>query len=135
MFTRILFLVVLVAVLPSCSLFESACSKSMPVLTSANALAADAQTSLSRARPALEALPEPERSKALGALNTAESALHVAEQSIALATSACSSPDIGSLFQAFVQTWTAVRPFLALLGGEGTAQVPDPIVYVQARGQ
>jgi hypothetical protein len=53
----------------------------------------------------------------------------LAVQSTALASEACK--DNRNYLDMIVRGWTLIRPFLALIGGEGTAPIADPIVWTE----
>lgn len=119
-----------------CSAFSSACAKALPVLTAAEAYMADAQVSLDQAEQVVEAMPEGKvRDAAFVALADARAALRVAASQAALASTACSQPDLPTLFKAFAIAWDALKPFLALLGGTGASSVADPEAYRIGLGQ
>ena len=114
---------------PGCALLQSSCAKAMPVLAQAQALLSDAQIVVDQATLAVQALPDAHRVKAEAALDDARTSLRAASATLAAASTACSQPSIVEVFAAFARAWTEVRKFLSLFGGEGSAYVPDPVVY------
>lgn len=98
-----------------------------------NARLADAQRAISEVEKsgvrdrlsgdALEAFDE--------GMQLAHDGYDLAVQSNALASEACS--DSRNYIDMIVRGWTLVRPFLALLGGTGTPQIADPIVWSEAQ--
>lgn len=121
---------------PGCSVFQSACSKALPTLVAAQSYSYEAQGALDAARKAIESssLSDAAKANAFSAIDKAQAGLQAASKTLAAASTTCSQPDIGQVFEAFVLAWDSVREFLALVGDGGVAPVADPSVYVELRG-
>jgi len=65
------------------------------------------------------------------ALERLKEGYSLAVQSTALASKACS--DSSEYVDMIVDAWTILRPFVALIGGEGTPAIADPIVWKEAQ--
>jgi len=118
---------------PAC--IDSACSKAIPVLTSAQAYVTEALAACDQAEFVVNYLTDTRSQIAASdALNHARSALREASSRIATGSTSCSSPDIGVMFQAFAVAWNALRPFLSAVGGDGSRVVEDPDAYLIGMG-
>lgn len=108
------------------------CSETAPARGAATLLVADAQTSLAQASIVVSRIPnQGMREKALIALDAALAALRASEKALHGVESACTSPDIASIFADFVAAWKILAPFLSLLGGPAGSQVATPLVVLQ----
>lgn len=67
------------------------------------------------------------------AMTRAWQAYELALQSNALADVSCRDPR--SYIDIIVQAWDVIHPLLALVGGNGTPTIADPIVWAEARGR
>lgn len=115
--------------LSGCAAFESACESALPVVSEAQSLSVDAQVALDSAEQAIAQLPPAARVEAARYLESARAALRASAATLALASTACSKPDLREVFEGFVDAWAMVRAFVGTLGGAGTPAVPDPIVF------
>jgi hypothetical protein len=111
------------------------CVQTAPARATASILIDDAQTSLQQALVVVTQINNPEmREKALVALNAAVAALRASEKALHGAETACTSPDIDSIFKDFVAAWKILAPFLSLLGGPSAgSQVATPLVVQGVR--
>lgn len=125
----------LVLGLAGCSWLDSACTRTMPSRQVATTLVDDAQTSLAEAGTVIARIADSElRAKALHALAVAQASLRAAQASLRAVDSACSTPDIPTIFAEFAAAWKALAPFLALLGGPSAgASVQTPAVVGMCR--
>lgn len=119
---------ILAGSLPACSLFRGACQAAMPAVTVAQSYAADAAMSLEQAVAlvALSGLPQETKAQILSGIERARTSLKQAETLVRAAASACTQPDLVSIFRDFVQAWSVIAPLLAQaenrLGGSAGAQ-------------
>jgi hypothetical protein len=122
-------IIAIVALFPACSVFESACTKALPVLTTAGVLIDDAQTRVDQAEAIVVKLRDPDaRDKALTVIAELRAGLVAAEASLHAASTACTAPDINTAFAAFIAAWPKILPFVTLLGGPADSQVGTPLV-------
>jgi len=128
-------IVAIVAVFPGCSMFESACTKALPVLTTAAVYLDDAGDKVSQAEALIVRLPDsPTREKGLQVIALLRTTLDAARAEVEAATTSCRALDIQTAFQAFIATWPKLAPFIGLLGGpDGGMQVATPLVISRAR--
>lgn len=122
--------------LPSCSVFESACTKALPALASLNVYFDNMQTAITRAQLAVNTIANPDvRKKAQDALDAVVASLQLAQTVQHEATLACETRDVATIFAGVIKTWKALEPFIALFGGPGGgSRVPTPLVVAQYGG-
>lgn len=136
----VLALVAFALALPStgCSIFESGCTKALPALASLNVYFDNMQTAITRAQLAVNTIANPDvRKKAQDALDAVMASLQLAQTLQQQAVSACTTPDVATIFAGVIKTWKALEPFIALLagpGGSGGSRVPTPLVVAQYGG-
>lgn len=110
-------------------MFESSCTKVVPILAQGNSIVNDAQDALLQAEAMAEVVRDVAiRTKALDAIEEARKQLRIAEGVLHAATQACTAPDLPAIFKAFAQAWELVRPILGTMGGAGGA-IKDPMAY------
>lgn len=142
-------LLVLISVLPSCSLFRGACEKAMPILVQSESYATDAWGTLGQLDRYIDAmgLPADKIAPLRDAITKAKDALRKAQKSISQTAGACTALDQGSTFEAFVQAWDAIKVVLVATGVLGHVAVaasppadinlpfPEPQVYLIAKSR
>lgn len=138
--------IALFTILPGCWL-SSACEKALPILTSGSNYAGDAEQAIVQLERAIANLPPEKLVELRAAIDKARDALRSAQKSLAEASTACSTMDIGTAFQAFVDAWDAIRtivsvtallqPHGAVAGPLGAAAKPsmpaDPAIYLNIK--
>lgn len=141
----------LLTITPGCALFQTACSKAMPVLVAGQAYAQDAQQAIIALERVVENshLPPADIAKVRAAMDKADLALRVAEQTMASAAQICKAQDFGTIFGAFVSAWDLVRQIIVTVGlfkphagGALAAAAPgmtagvlaDPAIYLKMKG-
>lgn len=119
-----------------CSVLSDPCGSVLPVVTTTQAQLADVQRAISEVEQSgiRDVVPEAHRTKFDDALADVRHGYSIAVQSLALAADACSEPDLRGALKLIVDGWEVVRSFVALVGGEGTPWIADPLVYTGARG-
>lgn len=122
--------VVVLSIVQSCGVFNSACSETMPTVTTGQVLVEDARRSVEMARQVITVQGQgfDNFDKAIKALKTADDALGAVSKSLAVAVTACETLDLRSTFGAFIEAWKSLAPFLALVGTAGTGSTIDPVV-------
>lgn len=122
------------AIMPSCSLFESACTKALPTLTTASVLLDDAQNKVDQAAAIVARIPDPaQRERALVIVAELRAGLDAASAALDAASTPCTAPDVATVFGAFITAWPKIAPFISLLGGPSGSQVQPPLVMRHAR--
>lgn len=122
-------IIAVVTMLPACSVFDSACTKTLPVLATAGVLLDDAQLRVDQAEAIVVKLRDPDaRDKALTVIAELRAGLVAAGAALHAASTACTAPDVGTAFAAFVTAWPKILPFVSLFGGGGESQVGTPLV-------
>lgn len=120
-----------------CSLFSDPCGAVMPTVITTQAKLADVQRAIADVESSgiRNSLPEAQRARFDDAMGKLRHGYAIAVQSLALASDACSQPDLRGALRLIVEGWEVVRSFLALVGGPGvqTHEIADPIVYSEAR--
>jgi hypothetical protein len=102
----------------------------MPTVVATQARLADVQRAVLEA----ESIDACKQSTACTeALQRVKTGYTIAVQSLALASDACSQPDMRGALDMIVKGWTIVRSFLALVGGTGSPMVTDPLVWRDAQ--
>jgi hypothetical protein len=134
---RAFLLVLMLGLVSGCSLFSDPCGAVMPTVVASQAKLADVQRAIAdvEASGVRESLPEAQRARFDDAMGKLRHGYAIAVQSLALASDACSTPDLRGALALIVEGWDVVRSFLALVGGPGTMthQIADPIIYTEAR--
>lgn len=123
-----------IAVLPGCALFEGACAKALPALTTTSVLIDDAQTKVDQAAAIVTRISDSAaREKALDVVAELRAALVSAESLAHAAASSCTAPDVSTVFAEFIAAWPKLLPFISLLGGPAGSQVKTPLVMEHTR--
>lgn len=128
-----------------CSWIRGACATAMPVITAAQTYESDAQLTLRQIEQIAATLPIDDAAKAkiLAALSDCEVALKGIDGALLAASSACSAPDINTLFAEFVTAWTELEPLIVMVFGKTAmpqTQKPrmplslTPLIVQKARG-
>ena len=101
--------------LTGCSWLRGACADAVPVLTAAQTYATDAEIQLDNVEAALPTLGlQPSQlASATQALTVARNTLSTATLAVGDLGSACSAPDLATVFAAFVSAWRDVETALA----------------------
>jgi len=112
------------------------CAKTAASRMTANVLVDDAELSLSQAETVIAKISNQEvRDRAVIALGAARAALRAAVEALKGVNTACESPDMPTIFAAFREAWSALAPFLSLLGGPSAGQaVQAPLVVQMGTG-
>lgn len=132
----ILTMLVAVAALPSCSFFQSACGKAMPILVAAQAYSTDAQQAIDKVQRAVDQMNLPAEKKAVvqAAIDKAQLGLRAANIAVTTAVDACKAPDLATMFKEFVEAWIAMKTLFgtvapeAIGAGPGQLQLEDPAI-------
>lgn len=129
LYSFLVLLVLAVSVSGCAGMFESACTKALPLLNQGDAVVNDAQDALLQAEAMVEHIRNDDaRAKAKLAVAKAREELRRAEGLLHAASQACTAPDLPSVFKAFSDAWSLLRPFLGTMGGTGGV-VADPMAY------
>jgi hypothetical protein len=120
-----------------CSLFSDPCGAVMPTVITTQAQLADVQRAIAdvEASGIMDSLPEAQRQRYDEAMGKLRHGYAIAVQSLALASDACSEPDLRGALRLIVEGWDVVRSFISLVGGPGvqTHEIADPIIYSESR--
>lgn len=126
----------LIACVSGCSLFSDPCGAIMPAVVTTQTKLADVQRAINdvEASGIRERLPEAQRAVYDEGMSALRHGYAIAVQSLALASDACSEPDLRGALRLIVEGWDVVRSFLSLVGGPGvqTHEIADPIIYTEA---
>lgn len=120
---------------------DTACLVAMPVITTGQAYAQDAQIALDQAAAAIAAMPltNAQKQQADYAIDKARVSLRVAQQLLAAASSACTSQDLFEVFKGFIRAWNELEPLLqkpgALGAPPGASSVYAPAIVLEARAK
>lgn len=119
-----------------CSIFQTACAKTLPTITTAMVLLDDAQTKTDQAQVIVSKIANPElRDKAQSALDAVRAGLVAAEGTLSAASTACTEPNLAVVFKVFMVAWRNLQPFISLLGGPSAgSKVQDPLVFGMLKG-
>ena len=123
----LLVVIALLALTPSCALFQSACAETAAARASASALISEAQIALDQAESVIAVIASPSvRHDALVALDAARAALRGSAEALSGVSDVCDRFDLRSAFAAFREAWEVLAPYLKLLGGPGGTAVRAP---------
>ena len=119
-----------------CSALETGCTKALPTLQQVDVRVADVQTWVAQAQVLVDAIPnEATRTLAQGYLDKVLATLRGVESLASDAVSACTAPDLVSLFADVVKAVLDVQRVISLYGGPTTPWLAPPLVVVEAHAR
>ena len=120
------------AIVPGCSWLRGACAEAVPVLSQIQSYGTDAEAAIDEAAALAAILPVDTAMKAkiLSAITTCQEAVRTGMALLSTAASACSQPDVTTIFADLITAWNALEPLLVTTGVMAT---PDKVATVAIR--